>query len=239
MVLLQENLSPRSAVRRWLCACLAPWQGGGGASSHGWPADVLLSKVGMPSKWKRAKCHTKMLMWLLSTARHLQHLPCIVALKPRLARKTSNTASSSTNTLNLNPYLPLRIRLNLSTIHKTPAELKTATRIINGRHISHDDDGTKQEQQDTEMSEMDTNEATESEMDTNKATDNEEAPPNEVAAIDGGAQQDENDADDGKRQGGYCGRWMLSHRLGWLYRLPGQWPRTFALIFGVVSYVCY
>ena len=29
-------------------------------------------------------------------------------------------------------------------------------------------------------------------------------------------------------------RWMLSHRLGWLYRLPGEWPRTIALIFGVV-----
>jgi hypothetical protein len=29
-------------------------------------------------------------------------------------------------------------------------------------------------------------------------------------------------------------RWMLSHRLGWLYQLPGDWPRTIALIFGVV-----
>lgn len=29
-------------------------------------------------------------------------------------------------------------------------------------------------------------------------------------------------------------QWMLSHRLGWLYRLPGEWPRTIALIFGVV-----
>ena len=33
---------------------------------------------------------------------------------------------------------------------------------------------------------------------------------------------------------GRCSRWMNHHRLGWLARLPGNWPRTFALIFGVI-----
>jgi len=31
-----------------------------------------------------------------------------------------------------------------------------------------------------------------------------------------------------------CYSWMLRNRLGWLARLPGKWPRTFAIIFGVV-----
>lgn len=81
-----------------------------------------------------------------------------------------------------------------------------------------------------------------SEIDINAATDNEEAPPNEAAAsIDQGATANKIDADGAKLQGrgGRCGRWMLSHKLGWLYRLPGQWPRIFALIFGVVSHDCW
>lgn len=33
-----------------------------------------------------------------------------------------------------------------------------------------------------------------------------------------------------------CFTWMVHHRLGWLARLPGKWPRTFALILGVVRF---
>jgi len=31
-----------------------------------------------------------------------------------------------------------------------------------------------------------------------------------------------------------CYTWMSSHHLGWFVRIPGEWPRTIGLIFGVV-----
>mmetsp|Transcript_2383 Transcript_2383/g.4324 ORF Transcript_2383/g.4324 Transcript_2383/m.4324 type:complete len:461 (+) Transcript_2383:100-1482(+) len=41
-------------------------------------------------------------------------------------------------------------------------------------------------------------------------------------------------SEDEQEHQGRCSRWMYHHRLGWLARLPGHWPRTFALIFGVI-----
>lgn len=33
--------------------------------------------------------------------------------------------------------------------------------------------------------------------------------------------------------------WMKNHNLGWLARIPSEWPRTIGLIFGVVSTLVY
>lgn len=34
-----------------------------------------------------------------------------------------------------------------------------------------------------------------------------------------------------------CFTWMIRHHLGWVVRIPGQWPRSCSLIFGVVRSV--
>lgn len=66
------------------------------------------------------------------------------------------------------------------------------------------------------------------EVDKSVPIENGEAP---TTLIDGRAGGEEKESVQQSR----CSRWMLRHRLGWLARLPGEWPRTFALIFGVVS----
>ena len=42
-------------------------------------------------------------------------------------------------------------------------------------------------------------------------------------------------ADSDTNRGGRCSQWMSNHRLGWVVHLPGKWPRTFSLVFGVVG----
>lgn len=69
--------------------------------------------------------------------------------------------------------------------------------------------------------------------DTSAPTETGKAPEDEVQMIDEVAE-DQDDASDAKQN--RAARWMGRHRLGWLYRLPREWPRTIALIFGVVSY---
>jgi hypothetical protein len=45
------------------------------------------------------------------------------------------------------------------------------------------------------------------------------------------------DATASNRNHGRCFAWMTHHHLGWLARVPEQWPRSCSLVFGVVRLI--